>query len=70
MSFKASGNRPLKDYNKILEKFRSLMNIKFDSEPAYVDNDKYIKKIKLIWRQNKYKISRQKKPEKKVHHAI
>ena len=47
MSFKASDNKLLKNYNKIWEKVSSLMNIKFESEPVYGDNDKYIKtKIK------------------------
>ena len=48
MSFKVIDNKLLKKYNKIWEKVSSLMNIKFDSEPVYGDNDKYIKtKIKL-----------------------
>ena len=47
MSFKTSDNKPLKNYKKILEKVSSLVNIKFDCEPVYGDNDKYIKaKIK------------------------
>ena len=47
MSFKASDNNLLKYYNKVWEKVSSLMNIKFDSEPVYGGNDKYIKtKIK------------------------
>ena len=44
MSFKTGDNNLLKKYNKIWEKISNLMNIKFDSEPAYDDNDKYIKK--------------------------
>ena len=48
ISFKASDNKLLKNYNKIWEKVSSLMILKFDSEPVYVDNDKYIKtRIKL-----------------------
>ena len=48
MSFQVIDNKLLKRYNKIWGKVNSLMNIKFDSEPAYGDNDKYIKtKIKL-----------------------
>ena len=43
MSFKASDNKLLKKYTKIWERVRNLMNIKFDSEPVYSDNDKYIK---------------------------
>ena len=47
MSFKVNDNRLLKKYTKIWEKVSILMNIEFDSEPVYSDNDKYIKtKIK------------------------
>ena len=47
MSFKASNNKLLKTYTKILERVSSLMNTKFDSEPVYGDNDKDIEtKIK------------------------
>ena len=48
MSFKVGDNKLLKKYNKIWEKISNLMNIEFDSEPVYDDNDKRIKtKIKL-----------------------
>ena len=48
MSFKISDNKILKKYNKIWEKICNQMNIEFDSEPVYGDNDKYIKtKIKM-----------------------
>ena len=48
MSFKVSDNKLLMEYIKTREKVSNLMNIKFDSEPVYGDNDKYIKtKIKL-----------------------
>ena len=43
MSFKVSYNKLLKKYNKIWEKIRNLLNIEFDSEPVYGDNDKYTK---------------------------
>ena len=47
MSFKASDKELLKKYTKICERVSSLMNMKFDSEPIYGDNNKYIKtKIK------------------------
>ena len=47
MSFRVIDNKLLKKYNKIWERVSSLMNIRFDSEPVYGDNDKYIKtKIK------------------------
>ena len=41
MSFKVSGNKLLKKYTKIWEKFSNLMNPEFDSEHVYGDNDKY-----------------------------
>ena len=47
MSFKVSDNKLLKKYNKIWERVTNLLNVKFDSEHVYGDNDKYIKtKIK------------------------
>ena len=48
MSFKVRDNRLLEKYRKIWEKIKNLMNIEFDSDPVYGDNDKYIKtKIKM-----------------------
>ena len=47
MSFKGSDNKLLINYNKIWEIVGSLTNTKFDIEPVYGDNDKFIKtKIK------------------------
>ena len=47
MSFKDNDNRLLNKYTKIWQGVSSLMNIKFDREPVYGDNDQYIKtKIK------------------------
>ena len=47
MSFKVIDNKLLKNYTKIWERVCSLMNIEFDSELVYGDNDKCIKtKIK------------------------
>ena len=46
--FKATDKKLLKSHTKILEKVSNLMDIKFDSEPVYGDNDKHIKaKIKI-----------------------
>ena len=48
MYFQVSDNKLLKKCTKIWETFSNLMNIKFDNEPVYGDNDKYIKtKIKF-----------------------
>ena len=47
MSFKVIDKKLLKNYIKIWKKVSNLLNIKFDSEPVYGDNDKHIKtKIK------------------------
>ena len=43
VSFKISDNKLLKKYTKIWEKVTNSLNLKFDSEPIYGDNDKYIK---------------------------
>ena len=48
MFFKVTDKKLLKNHTKILKKVSNLMDIKFDSEPVYGDNDKYIKtKIKI-----------------------
>ena len=50
MSFKVNHDRLLKKYTKIWGRVNILMNIEFDSEPVYDDNDKYIKaKTKSYW---------------------
>ena len=40
MSFKVNDNRLLKKYSKIWGKVNIFMNIEFDSEPVYGDNNK------------------------------
>ena len=48
MSFKVTDKKLLKNYIKIWEKVSYLMDMKFDSEPFYGNNNKYIKtKIKI-----------------------
>ena len=59
----------LKNYIKIWKKISSLMNIEFDSEPYYGDNDKYMKtNIKTsenkVWN-NFYRKEMKKKKKKK-----
>ena len=62
MSLKANDNRL---YTKMWERGSNLMNIKFDSEPVYTDNDKYVKiKIKSC-RKSEYTFSRQKSANRK-----
>ena len=43
ISFKVNNRQLLKNYNKIWEKVEKLLKINFESNPAYGDNDKYIK---------------------------
>ena len=43
MSFKVNDDGLLKKYAKICGRVNILMNIEFDSEPVYGNNDKYIK---------------------------
>ena len=50
MSFKANDDRLLNKYTKIWERVSSLMNIKFDNEAVYDDNDKYIETKLMSYR--------------------
>ena len=48
MSFKISDKQLLKKYSQIWKRFEKLLQIEFDSQPVYGDNDKNIKtKIKI-----------------------
>ena len=68
MSFKVNDNRLLKKYTKIWEKVSILMNIEFDSEPVYGDNDKYIKtKIKIYGDKVNTNFMVEKYQKKKLH---
>ena len=69
MSFKAINNKLLKKYTKIQEKVGNLLNIKFDSEPVYGDNDKYIKRKIKIYR-NKLNTNFQDKKNTKRKYSI
>ena len=40
MSFKVNDEKLFKKYTKIWERVSNLININFDSEPVYGDNDK------------------------------
>ena len=65
MSFKVNDNRLLKKYTKIWEKVSILMNIEFDSEPVYGDNDKYIKTKVKSYGDKKMQISKAKNTKRK-----
>ena len=43
MAFKINDKQLLKKYNQMWKEVKHLLKIKSDSEPAYGDNDKYIK---------------------------
>ena len=64
MSFKISDEKQLKTYTKIWEKLRLILNIKFDSEPIFGDNDKY-SNVKMKIYDGNFKV---KKYQKEMHH--
>ena len=69
MSFKISENKLLKKYIQIWKKVKNLFSIKFDSEPVYGDNDKYIKTKIKIYDNNVNTSFHVKKYQKKMHHT-
>ena len=71
MSFRVVDNKLLKKYNKIWGKISNLMNIEFDGDPVYGDNDKYIKtKIKMYEDRMNIKAKRglKKMPHRSAYH--
>ena len=52
MFFKISGNKLLNKKTQIWKKVKSLLNIKFDSEPVHGHNDTYIKAKMKIYDNN------------------
>ena len=69
ISFRISGKQLLKKYNQIRKKVRSLLNIKFNSEPVYDDNEKYIKTKIKTYGDSAVTNFQEKKCEKKMYHA-
>ena len=69
MSFKVNDNSLLKKYTKIWENVTSLMNIEFDNEPVYGDNNKYIKTKIKSYSDNVNTNFQAKKCQKKMHHT-
>ena len=68
MLFKVNDDKMLKKYTKLWEKVSILMNIEFDSETVYGNNDKYIK-AKIKSNGNNVNTHFQgKKYQKKIHH--
>ena len=47
ISFKVGDNKLVKKYNKLWEKINILMNIEFDSEPVYGDNEHFWKSVNM-----------------------
>ena len=54
MSFKVIDIKLLKKYTQIWKKVKNLLNIDYDSEPVYSDDEKYIKTKKVLRRKSKY----------------
>ena len=71
MSFKISDNKLLRKYNQIWKIVGKLLKIKFDSEPVYGDNDKYIKKkIKIYGGSVNTNFQGRSVPKKKYHTSV
>ena len=70
MAFKVINKQLLKKFNQICKKVKSLLNIKFDSEPVYGDNDKYIKTKIKIYDEGIITNSQGKKTPKKDHAGV
>ena len=58
MSFKVNYNNLSKKYTKIRKEIGNLMDIEFDTELVYGDNNKYIRLNITTKRQNKHQFSR------------
>ena len=70
MSFKVIDNKLLQNYTQIWKKVRNLLNIKFNSEPVYGDNDKYIKiQMKMYGDKVNTNFQGKKKYQKKILHV-
>ena len=57
MSFRATNEELLKNYDKIWEIIEKLMRINFENKPVYGDDENYIKTKIKICRQYDYKFS-------------
>ena len=58
MPFKVNYNNLSKKYTKIRKEIDNLMDIEFDTELVYGDNNKYIRPNITTKRQNKHQFSR------------
>ena len=68
MTFKISDKKLLKKYSQIWKKVKTLLNIKFDNEPVYGDNDEYLKAKIEIYDNNVNTNFQVKKAPKKMPH--
>ena len=68
-SFNINDKQLLKKYNQIWKIFEKLLKIKFNSEPAYGDNNKYIKTKIRTYKDSMITNFQSKKCQKKNHHA-
>ena len=69
MSSKATDIKLLKKYTKIWGNINNLLNIEFDKDPVYHDNDKYLRtKIKSFGEKINTN-SQSKKYQKRMHHV-
>ena len=70
MSFKVNDKNLLKKCNKIWETISDLLDVQFDSDPVYGDNEKYIKTKIRMYEDKVTTNFHGKKYPKKMHHII
>ena len=70
MSFKINDKQLLKKCSQIWKNVKSVLNIKFDGEPIYGDNDKYIKTKTKIYSGSVNTIFKVKICQKKKHEQV
>ena len=70
MSFKLNDKKLLKKYNNIWETIADFLDVQFDSDPVYGDNEKYIKTKIRMYEDRVISSFQGKKYQKKMHHII
>ena len=70
ISFKLNDKKLLKKYNNIWETIADFLDVQFDSDPVYGDNEKYIKTKIRIYEDRVISNFQGKKYQKKMHHII
>ena len=70
MSFKVNDKKLLKKYNQIWKAIADLLDVQFDSDPIYGDNEKYIKTKIRMYKDRVITNFQGKKYQKKMHDIV